>query len=133
MVSAMDKASLSTINVASASMPKQDPIIKNCAGSPSRNIAINKLRYTSAKPSSCCKIESAAGVSAITPAINCDFKLVKSTSCREINFAMASDVNILQSSAGCKLRPPASGIHDLDPLIFLPNTNVASMSRMPST
>ena len=80
IVSVIVKASLSTISVASESMPKQDPIIKNCAGRPSRNMAINKLRYTSAKPSSCCKIESAAGVSAIIPAINCDFKFEKSTS-----------------------------------------------------
>ena len=77
-------------------------------------------------------MEIAAGVNAITPAINCDFTFEKSISWRDINFAIASDVKILQSSAGCKLNPPASGIHDLDPLMFLPNTNVASMSSIPS-
>ena len=32
MVNVMESASLSTMSVASASKPKHDPIIKNCAG-----------------------------------------------------------------------------------------------------
>jgi hypothetical protein len=50
-----------------------------------------------------------------------------------VNFARNKAVKILHNSAGCKLKPPAMGIQLLDPFIFLPNTKVASMSRMPAT
>jgi hypothetical protein len=42
-----------------------------------------------------------------------------------------SAVNILHSSAGCKLNPPAIGIQLLEPLIFLPITKVASINKIP--
>ena len=120
-------------SVAITKIANESKKTKMSGGSPSRYIAKMKALYTKAKPSSCCMTESIAGSIIIIPAIKCDFNLEKSVSDFEINLAKINAVNILHNSAGCKLNPPAMGIQLLEPLIFLPRTNVANINKMPST
>ena len=121
----------STNSVATTSNEKVKTIIKIMGGNPSRYIAKINALYTNANPISCCIMERIAGNDIMAAAIRCDFNLLKSVSGFEINFANTKAVNILHSSAGCKLNPPAIGIQLFDPLIFLPNTKVASINTIP--
>ena len=120
-------------SVAITKIANESKKTKISGGSPSRYIAKMKALYTNANPSSCCMTESMAGSIIMIPAIKCDFNLEKSVSGFEINLAKINAVNILHNSAGCKLKPPAIGIQLFEPLIFLPNTKVASINRIPST
>src|SRR5574343_2065607 len=132
-VNAINRVLGSMIKEAITNAPKDDLMIRICAGKPSRYMAIRNDVYTSARPNSCCKIDKTAGAIVMAPPINWYFSLLKSISCLDKNFAKASAVNILQSSAGCKLNPPPRGIQLLEPLIFLPMTKVATISNKPNT
>ena len=119
--------------VAITNMAKESKTTNITGGSPSRYIAKIKALYTKAKPSSCCITDKIAGSIIMAPAIKCDFNLEKSVSGFEINLANINAVNILHTSAGCKLKPPAMGIQLFDPLISFPKTKVASIRNIPKT
>ena len=121
----------STVSDAITKTPNAMAIIRICAGIPSRYIGIRNAVYTSASPNSCCKIDKAAGSKTIAVASNCDLVFLKTVSGRERYLANARAAKILQSSAGCKLNPPPKGIQLFEPLMFLPITKVASISKIP--
>ena len=129
----MDKTVGSSNKVAITNMAKDSKATNIKGGSPSRYIAKIKALYTKAKPSSCCITDKIAGSIIMAPAIRCDFNLEKSVSGLEINLANIKAVNILHTSAGCKLKPPAMGIQLFDPLISFPKTKVASINKIPKT
>ena len=129
----MDKTVGSNNRVAITRMANDNNATKITGGSPSRYIAKINALYTKAKPSSCCITDNIAGSIIIAPAIRCDFNLEKSVSGFEINLANINAVNILHTSAGCKLKPPAMGIQLFDPLISFPKTKVASIRNIPKT
>ena len=129
----MDKMVGSNNKVAITNMAKESKTTNMIGGSPSRYIAKIKALYTNAKPSSCCITDNIAGRIIMAPAIMCDFNLEKSVSGFEINLANINAVNILHTSAGCKLKPPAMGIQLFDPLISFPKTKVASIRNIPKT
>lgn len=116
----VDKILGSTSKVPITKMAKESKMISMMGGRPSRYIAKINALYTKANPSSCCITDKIAGTSIMTPAIKWDLNFEKSVSGFAINFAKIKAVNILQSSAGCKLNPPAIGIQLLDPLISFP-------------
>ena len=119
--------------VAITKMANDNNATKIIGGSPSRYMANINALYTNAKPSSCCITDKIAGSIIMAPAIKCDFNLEKSVSGFEINLANINAVNILHTSAGCKLKPPAMGIQLFDPLISFPKTKVASIRNIPKT
>src|SRR6185437_5830810 len=122
----------STKIVATTSIANEKPITRYTGGNPSLYMGIRKEKYTNASPVSFCKIENAAGVNITAAAISCERGLSKFVSGRDKYFASARAVNILQVSTGCKLKKP-NGIHDLEPLISLPTTNVAIIRNIPKT
>jgi hypothetical protein len=67
-------------------------------------------------------MDNIAGSAIIPAASRCDFNFVKSVSGFEMNLAKNKAVNILHSSAGCKLKPPAMGIQLFEPFTFFPKT-----------